>query len=33
MEVSHNVGEDIEWVNFITWSLCLENYIIEKLWE
>ena len=25
MEASYNVGDDIEWVNFIYWSLCLVN--------
>ena len=31
MEASHNVGDDIKWVNFINWSLCLENQFVQKL--
>ena len=33
MEASHNVGDDIKWVNFINWSLWLVNQFVEKLWE
>ena len=25
MEASHKVGDNIEWVNFINWTLCLVN--------
>ena len=31
METSHNVRDDIKWVNFINWSLCLVNQFVEKL--
>ena len=31
MEASHNVGDDIKWVNFINWSLCIVNQFVEKL--
>ena len=30
MEASHNVGDDIKWVNFINWSLCIVNQFIEN---
>ena len=33
MEASHDVGDDIEWVKFINWSLCLVNYFVDKLWK
>ena len=31
MEASHNVGDDIKWVNFINWSLFLESICWETL--
>ena len=33
METSHNVGDDIKWVNFINWSLRLVNQFVEKRWK
>ena len=33
METRHNVEDDIKWVNFINWSLCLVNQFVEKLWK
>ena len=33
MEASHNVGDDIKWVNFINWSLYHVNQFVEKLWK
>ena len=33
MKASHNVEDDIKWVNFINWSLCLMNQFVEKLWK
>ena len=33
MEASQNVGDDIEWVNFVNWSLCLVNYFDDKFWK
>ena len=33
MEASHDVGDDIKWVSFINWSLCLVNQFVEKLWK
>ena len=33
MEVSHNVRDDIKWVNLINWNLCLVNQFVEKLWK
>ena len=33
METRHDVGDDIKWVNFINWNLCLRNQFVEKLWK
>ena len=33
MEASHNVGDDIKWVNLINCSLSLMNQFVEKLWK
>ena len=33
METSHNVGDDNKWVDLISWSLCLVNQFVEKLWK
>ena len=33
MAASHNVEDDIKWVNLINWSLCLMNQFVEKLWK
>ena len=31
MKASHNVGDNIKWVNSINWSLYLVNQFVEKL--
>ena len=33
MKASHDVGDDIKWVNFINWSLCLVTQFVENLWK
>ena len=33
MEASYNVGNDIKWVNFKNWSLCLVTQFVEKFWK
>ena len=33
MKASHNVEDDIKWVNFINWSLCLVTQFVEKFWK
>ena len=33
MAASHNVEDDIKWVNLINWSLYLVNQFVEKLWK